>query len=239
MNANSTASIQRLVAVLMVFSGAVSALAEDEHAHNDVEFEYRAGKIAIEFGGEGRVFEGEFPVDGEMEQASENPGFGSELAEGLGVSPLDIIDYNVLGPLVYHNGTNFAPVPGGASILIEDNPVNAGSLAVTSSTTGPISGPGAIAQADLNGEVHTHLEFFLEPASLGVPEYGAYGFLMQLTTDRPGVAPSAPFYLVFNFGLEEQVFEGAVESFAAQIPEPSTLVIGALGMLGVAIRKRR
>ncbi len=56
---------------------------------------------------------------------------------------------------------------------------------------------------------------------------------MQLTTDEPEVAPSDSFYIVFNFGLEEAIFEGAVEAFAARVPEPTSLVLVATVVLGL------
>ena len=37
--------------------------------------------------------------------------------------------------------------------------------------------------------------------------FGVYGFIVSLSTDEVGVADSDPFAMVFNFGLEEEVFE--------------------------------
>lgn len=211
---------------------AVPALAQ----HSDVEFEYANGMIEVEFGAEGRVFESEFPTTGIFEQFTDDPGFASEAAEGLGVNPFDNIDYNILGPLEYHDGSGFAAVPTGASILIEDNPN--GGLTVDASTAGPISGTGLIGQADAGGDVHTHIDFTLQPNTLGAPEYGAYALLMELTTDATGIGNSDSFYVVFNFGLDEVTFEGAVEDFANKIPEPTTLVVAAMGGLVLLSRRR-
>ena len=141
---------------------------------------------------------------------------------------------NILGPLEYHDGMNFAPVPSGANIVIGDNPT--GTLVVDASTVGPVSGPGAIAQADSEGDVHTHIDFTLEP--LGI-DAGAYGLLMELTTDAAGIANSKSYYIVFNFGLEEDAFEGAVEAFAAKIPEPTSLTVLGMGVVLFNFTSRR
>jgi len=203
-----------------------AALAE----HSDVTFLYQAGKVLIEPGPEGLVFEGEFPTSGFFEQFTTNPGFASETLDGLGIGPNDQIDYEVLGPLVFHDGAGFASVPAGAMLSIADNPF--GSLTVDDSTLGPVSGPGLIGSADGTGDFHSHISFTLQPLSLDAPAFGAYGLLMRLTTDHFGVSTSDPFFIVSNFGLDEAPFGAAVEDFAGllAVPEPSTF-----GLMGIAI----
>jgi len=214
-----------------------------QHAHSDVEFEYTNGMIDIKFGPEGQVFEADLETSGTFEQNTDDPGFASETGDGLGVEPDNLIDYNILGPLRYHDGNAFAPVPGNAGIVIDDNPN--GGMTVTASTVGPVSGTGVITQADEFGDVHAHVDFTLEPQSLDTAEFGAYGILMELTTDEPGIANSDPFYIVFNFGLEEDEnlpgphFHDAVEDFAASVPEPSSLFLAALGGVLLLVRRRR
>jgi len=202
--------------------------------HSDVEFGYTDGKIEIEFGPEGQVFEGEFPSSGLFAGNTDDPGFASEPEEGLGVNPGDVIDYRVLGPLRFHDGAAFAPITDGTSITIADNP--SGTINIDASTVGPVTGPGAIAEADGAGEVHAHIDFTLNDTAAAP---GAYGILMDLTTDASGIGNSDPFYIVFNFGLEEAAFEGAVESFASIVPEPTTLLLAGGGMLLVLGGRRR
>jgi len=194
--------------------------------HSDIDFKYDGGKIEVEFGPEGRVFESEFPTSGSFEQFTDDPGFGTDAPIGAG----DTIDYNILGPLEYHDGNGFAVVPTGAQIKIDDNPT--GDLTVTGSTVGPVSGSGVIGQADGTGDLHSHIDFTLEPASPD-PPFGAYAILMELTTDATGIANSDSFYIVFNYGLDEPTFEGAVEDFAQAVPEPSTVILALLGCLGL------
>lgn len=212
-----------------------TALAQED-IHSDVELVYENGMIAIEFGDEGNVFEGEFPTSGASERRIDDPGFATHLDEGGGVNPGDTIDYLILAPLTYHNGTDFAPVPAGASIVIEDAP--SGDLIVDANTVGPVSGPGAITAADALGEFDSHLDFILNPLSLDSAEYGAYGLLMQLTTDAPGIAPSEPFFIVFNFGLDEEIYEGAVGAFAQQVPEPSAALLLVLASTALVGKRR-
>ena len=215
---------------------AVPAFAQEEEGHSDIEFTYEDGKIDIEFGDEGPIFESEFPTEGAFAQFTDEPGMEASAEEGNEINPGDLIDYNVLGPLVYHDGSGFTSVPDGVGIRISDNP--SGDWLVDGSLVGPLSGPGLIDQADAEGEIHSHVEFALEPADLGSDAYGAYGILMELTTDEPGIANSDPFYIIFNFGMEEEAFEGTVGDFAAAVPEPSGALLGLLS-LGAFVAVRR
>lgn len=213
------------------------------HGHSDIEFEYHDGHIDIAFGPEGRVFEGDFQTTGLFEQFTDDPGFDTEELPG-GVLPGDIISYTILGPLLYHTGNAFAPVPTGAAIQIEDALGNV--LTVDGSTT---SGSGIVAQAfdagNGRGDVHAHIDFSLIPLSLEIPEYGAYGIEMAITTDQPGIEDSDSFFIVFNFGLEEDEsapgphFHDAVEDFAAVIPEPTSGLALLAGAGLLAARRRR
>ena len=62
---------------------------------------------------------------------------------------------------------------------------------------------------------------------------------MELTTDEAGIANSDPFYIVFNFGLDEEIFEGAVEAFAGTVPEPTAAMLLAVGASFFAAARRR
>lgn len=198
--------------------------------HSDVEFTYAGDKIAVEFGDEGRVFEGDFSDLVGGLNATDAPGFGSEIAEGLGVGPDDIIGYNVVGPLVYHDGVAFSPTD---AMLTVENGVG-DDVIVDSATT---SASGLIGQADSAGDFHGHIDFAISEGAAT----GAYGLLLTLSSfdaggQPQGIADSDRFYVVFSRGLEEAVFEDAVGAFAAAVPEPASLV---LLMCGCAAPMRR
>jgi len=212
--------------------------------HSDVDFAFENDRIEVEFGPEGQVFEGEFPTSGSLsEQFTDDPGFAQE--DDTPDFPTGTnIDYNILGPLRYHDGTSFAAVTPGVQIQILDNLSGSGPLTVTDATAGPVSGPGVI--GDANGG-HAHIDFTLQPGEFDTannPPAGAYGLLMELIAvdddlnPVPGVDNSDPFYIVFNFGLDPETFEGAVGDFAALIPEPTSLAIAGLGGLVLLGRRR-
>ena len=224
-------------ATLVLFTFACPIFAqEEEEAHSDVEFSYVDGAIEVEAGAEGFVFEGEFGEEAFANFAGE-PGIASEVEEGAGINPGDIIGYNVLGSLFYWDGTQ-AVSPGDASIAID----GAGGSAdtIVSGTTGVQSVNFAdpanlIGQADADGDFHVDPGFTI---SDGAPA-GGYGLVLSLSTDEAGIADSNPFGIFLNFGLEEEAFEAGVEAFGASVPEPSTFLLGALALLGIGLVKRR
>ena len=218
-----------VAAVILVALGA-PAIAQ----HSDVEFEYHDGKIDIHFGPEGQVFEGDMPTDpnNPLNGFTNEPGFASETSEGLGIGPNDLISYNVLGPLLYHDGTSFMPTA--ESIFGDDQPM-AGVVEINAGTTAADGLGGLIGQADGSGDFHVDLGWLLSSGAAN----GAYGVLLDLETDALGISNSDPFYIAFNFGLNETTFEGAVGDFAAIVPAPSSLAVAVVGGLLLLIRRRR
>jgi hypothetical protein len=221
---------------------------EHEHGHSDIEFSYVDGKIDVEFGDEGAVFEGEFPTEGVDRQFTTEPGFGSELEEGLGIGAGDQVVYNVLGNLMFWND-GFKPVPDGVSLrvvnkppapIVPDTVITRDSGVQRGSFTPALN---RIGEAESDGDFHSDLQFFLEPN--GAPDpinpeiFGAYGVMLSLSTDAEGIADSDPFFLVLNMGLDEELYEEGVEAFAAVVPEPSGMVLGLLAAAGCVLSRRR
>ena len=205
--------------------------------HSDIELGYVGEKIHITTGSNGPVFEGDFATSGVFQQFTSNPGFATNGDEGLLARELDVIDFNVLGPLRYHNGRQFSAVPSDANITIGDNPAGLGLLVIDAHTAGPISGPGAIGQVEGGGSLHSHIRYELNPRSLDTADFGAYGLLLELTTSDTNVANSDPFYIVFNFGLDEPSFGQALNDFASQVPEPASWSLAILCLLGMGTRR--
>jgi hypothetical protein len=212
--------------------------------HSDVEFYYEEGRIVIESGSEGLVFEGNFDTSGTDRQFASEPGFASELAEGLGINAGDEIVYHVLDHLFYWDGASFQPPAAATQLRIFNRPPSVPDTTVTGSS-GPQPGSflpaiNRIGAADESGDFHSDLRWALEPnvspEPFPPPAPGAYGVKLALGTDAEGVAASDPFFMVFNFGLDEAVFENAVGAFAGLlVAEPGSsglLVVGAVLLFG-------
>lgn len=199
-------------------------------AHSDIFIDYESGEIAVNFGPEGRVFEGDFGDFGGGPYETDDPGYNVEPGDSL--APDDIIGFNVLGPLLYHNGTDFAVTS--ATVTFED--ATAVEVPITSAT---VSGSGWIGQADSSGGLHEHLDMWINNTA----PVGAYGVLLSLSSYDSGfqprldIADSDSFYIVFNNGLDETAFEDAVGNFATLIPEPASIALLAGGGLMLALRR--
>ena len=226
---------------------AMSGIAYSGEGHSDVEFAYEDGKIAVEFGDEGPVFEGDFPTEGIDLQYTSEPGFASELEEGMGIGAEDQIIYNVVSDLMYWN-EGFQAVPNNAEIrIINRPPAPLVPDTIIGAATGDQDGGfdpavNRIGNAELDGDFHSDLDIFLDPKgeSADPSMYGAYGFMITLGTDAEGIADSDPFAMVFNYGLDEETFEEGVEAMANLVPEPTGSVSILLALAsGLACFRRR
>lgn len=210
---------------------------EEEEGHSDVEFSYVGGAIEVEPGEEGFVFEGEFGEDAFANFASE-PGIASEVDEGAGINAADIIGFNVLDDLFYWSGTDVGS-PGEATITIAGA---GGSDDVVVSATSGVQLADFAAPANLLGQAADDGDFHVDPGftiSDGAAA-GGYGLILSLATDEAGISDSAPFGIFLNFGLEEEAFEAGVEAFASSVPEPSSMLLMGLSLLGIGgLRRRR
>ena len=101
--------------------GSPAVVCGQDHGHSDIEFAYVDGSVEVEFGEEGNVFEGEFPLTGVDRQFTSEPGFASERAEGLGIGAGDQMVYHVLDSLMFWNGA-FQPVPAGVQVRVVNQP---------------------------------------------------------------------------------------------------------------------
>ena len=188
----------------------------------------------------------EFPTDGIDLQFTSEPGFASELEENAGIGANDQIVYNVQSDLLFWND-GFKPVPNNAQLRIVNRPP---SPLVPDTILGASTGaqPGSfdpamnrVGAAESGGDFHSDLDFFLEPKGVAADPsmFGVYGFKLSLSTDATAVDDSDQFAMVFNFGLEEAMFEEGVEAFASMVPEPSSATLFVLAICGALPLVRR
>lgn len=129
----------------------------------------------------------------------------------------DVIRYKVLGPLVYHDGTSFVDAGDAVyQMIIPSGPA----VTATSGETAPIN-YGSVASG---GTMHVHPLVEITGAVTG-----AYGVQLQLLTSRPGIAPSDEFWVVYNYGMSESLFEIAIAAFAAPTADAGGPYNGAEG----------
>ena len=204
---------------------------QNAHAqHSDIELEFHDGQIEVEFGPEGAVFEGEIETGGLTPNETSEPGFETHEPVGAG----NLVGFNVHGPLLRWDGTQFVS-PGAAVVNITDNLSNVTS--VDASTTLELASftlPGD----KLLGEDDFHFDPTYEIVG-GTPG-NAYGIVLSLSTNASGIADSAKFGLLFNYGsMDENLFEAGVEALAARVPEPAALLLLPLaGLTTLRVRKK-
>lgn len=242
-----------------VVAGMVSV---SDAQHSDIEFGYdnigNPGGFIIEndeFTSDGfQFFESAFeegdPVGDPGNYFTDEPGYENAPDEGLIVGTGHQIWVNVLdasqhsqfgqGYVNFYNPTSDALESGGR-ISIFDNTASTADLILfgTEIESGPNPQFLAVGGADQTvGDVH--LEFDL----LDDETIGAYGLLLQLQSDFDGDGvfeiSSDPYWVIFNRGLDEDVFdEFALSSFGvSEVPEPSSAILLSVGALALVRRRR-
>lgn len=162
----------------------------------------------------------------EFPNFADEPGFDSE--QSLFPGGTTSLGFRIIGALQEWDGSGFVPTVSTIDIEYLANPA----------ATTP-AGPTDIVNgftADFlpNGTFHTHFDYTLNNPSTGI-------FMLALSMYAPGsdVAPSHPFYYVFNNGLDEEDHEAAIEFAEANVPAPGAGAILALtGALAASRRKR-
>ncbi len=232
-------SILSLVFICSISWGGLTAQAQ--HG-GDLEFDIHDGHIEIENGEPSflfasRMFEGGLAVGGPFNRQGDDPGF--EAHNDLPDYANDIIGFNLHAG---HNGHFlhfFDAIAGSlASSHSHEMDINwgAGNLTFDAST----GGSGLIGQIAPDGEAHFHVDFWLNPslAPGAESDFGAYGFLMSLTSDNTAIEESDPFWVILNYGMSESAFESATTAFTG-VPEPSgLLLLVGLGIFHLNRRRR-
>lgn len=195
----------RISAPFAAICAATLAYGGAEQPHSDIGLAVSAGQIVTGsyvdsiFTPGARVFESEL---GEViAHFTDDPGFNAP--SGSGFPPGSTLSFNILDALRRYDapGMDFDDIPA------ETLTIN---LAAASRTTPSIPDtvvPGfAFAAASGTGSVHQHINFFLNtPQGAGI-----YLLKLELVSSSPTIAPSEPFYIVFNDGRPESEHEAAV-----------------------------
>ena len=203
-----------------------------EIAHSDVFFTFGESQILITPQNDRLSIPQVMPVGGFFAQANVNPGFFSERDVGGGTAPNDIVGYNVLDDLIFWSDGEFADPKATTEIRIINNPRTVDDTFIGTGTGeqrasfDPLS--NSIGQSGSGGDFHAHVDFRLEPLTdepEDVPSPGAYGLKLSLSSDNPLIEESDPFFIVFQFGLDGEQFDVALDDFDA-------LLSGSPGLLG-------
>ena len=165
-----------------------------------------------------RVFEAEFGEDKLFPFSTDEPGVGGVAADA-GLIEGSIINMNISAGLGVWNGSGFDYGTGN-------------SMDIDYGTT--------TVNTDLGGTLDFLVteDFDLHPIwTIGSgASNGAY--LVELTAAMDGYNTSESFYVVFNLGLDEEDYEASVDWVNDNIiPAPG--VLPALGLFGLALRRRR
>jgi hypothetical protein len=141
------------------------------------------------------------------------------------------VGYNVLEDLTFWKDGEFTSPKPSAEIRVINNPrfVADTVIGTTSgeqrATFDPLS--NSIGQSGSSGDFHAHVDFRLEPLSDDAdetPSTGAYGLKLSLISDNESIEESEPFYIVFQFGIEEDQFIQALDDFESLLLASSKLV---------------
>lgn len=195
------------------------------------------GGVVVPLSDRQYVFGAEFgEADPGQPYFGQDPGFLAEPGAFPGGS---LIGFNIRSGLRYWTGTGFGDVPHGEILMVAK-----GSHSLTLSEVAQQGFYFGV--FDGEGGLHEHLEWQLSgpdgnppPGGMVAPTVGVYLVELELKTDLPGVANSDPIWLVFNNG-DEEAHEAAVNWIQeTYLPEPTSLLLLALGAFAMVGRRGR
>lgn len=235
----------------------LTAIAASLQAHDDVVPYELNGKIFT--GGHDdalgtdtivqRVFGYDFGEEPSDPYIIGDPGFNNG-AFGIGIFPNDgllpvnqTLTFSVLTNLQYWDGTgsvSFDAAPAGVDLGIKR-----GSFTLHVSGTGQSGVTPTLGGTAAAGRLHVHVESqlnFTDGTDLTLPNAPEGIYLVGLELALPGLTNSDPIYFLYNNGLDEEIHDEAINWVEANlVPEPSSLSLAAISLLGMAAfgRQRR
>lgn len=124
-------------------------------------------------------------------------------------------NFNTFSPLTL---TMSAPLVGGIATPVSD-------------PASPIVGPSVLVSA---GEFDFHYDYTLNGITPGL-----YLLKLQITTDKPGIAPSLPYYVIEDYGMPIQEHEAALAWVQSNLLPAPGAGIAILLCAPIACRRRR
>jgi len=226
--------------LLVIASSAYAQHDHEEEGHGDIEGGIVGSQIIIA-GGEavaagGHIYEGDFGDAEGGPYETDAPGFDID-----GFNLGEILAFNVVGPLQYWDGSSWGTASTGladsGTVSIFDAQLNTFDVSGASVLEGLV----AVGDADVDGEVHQHIEFSINAAAATgsyLFEIALFGYDSLFGTELYDA--NEPVYITLNNGLSEVAFESSVDAFANPVPVPAAwlFMASALGSLFLGRRSK-
>ena len=156
-----------------------------------------------------------------------------------GLTQVSFLAFEVQNTLSYWDGSSWsASTPGSEALTIADVLGTSTTTVTDYSITNPI---GLVDQADAEGGVHSHLDFEINLAAASgayLLELALVGFSDQALTNLI-VPASDSFFIVFNYGMDEEIFEAGVDALGvSEVPLPAAWLFLASGLGTLALGRR-
>lgn len=224
--------IRYAILIVVAMFMAVCAIDGNAQVHtDDIGVSLDANGKIVTSGGDwqgpyaGRVFEGILPSSSPFE--TDAPGFAGSVGT---FSPNANVRLAAVKELLYWNGERLVPTASSMTLSY-------GSKSATITGTPLVDATGFDIPASNTGAFHRHVWYALDSSAAD----GLYGILLTLGpgAGATGFSSSDPFLIAFGKG-DVLDMEGGINAMvnAAVVPEPSGVVLAALGAAGLAWARR-